>query len=642
MLKLGTTLVVALAYAAIAFADGGFSTELIAAGGIVIWWVVGVGVLARWWRGGEPVPRLAVIAGAMLAALSVWTALSMLWAGDAGRAFTEAVRISAYLGVFALVVLAARTAGPRPVLTGLALGLAAVAAAALATRLFPGAFGTDDPAIYAALPSDQGRLSFPIGYWNGLGACMGALIVLLAWLAAVARTVPLRALASAFIPVPVLVIYFASSRGGYAAAAIGVLVLVLLGPRRRSRVLGSALLGVIGGGALAWLASGQPDLVDGLNTESAQDAGLWLAAALVGVAIAIAITWSVVEPRLDAIRMRRPSARVIIAIAAVAVVAVAVVVNPIERVEEFTEKPAAVEPGEANAAGELLRGSGSGRYQYWEAAADAFSSDPLTGIGGGNYELWWNANGGLDRTISNAHSLYIETLAELGVVGFLLLLAFVAVLVLAVYRGLRDSISAEACAAAALVAAGLLSAALDWTWELSAVFVLVIAGAAILTTDQGEHVRAVGERQTREQTSALQRGDGFALGVATMAIAWASIWASAVLLLTEVKLDDSREAAGRGDYDAAVQDALDAGAVQPWSPGPPLQEAQVELLRGDIERARAAAREAVDLAPDDWRSWLVAARIEAAAGDAASYQATFGRASELAPVPLPPAEVVQQ
>lgn len=635
MLQHGTTLVVALCFAAIAFADGGFSTELIAAGAIAIWWVVIVGILARWWRGGGTIAREALLAGALLAALGAWTALSLLWAGDSGRAFAEVVRVAAYLGLFVLAVLAVGSVGARPLLLGLAAGLTAVAVAALATRLLPGVFGTDDPEIFAILPAAAGRLSFPIGYWNGLGACMAALVALLAWFGVAAGTRAWRAIAVALIPLPVLVLYFASSRGGLAAALAGVAILALL-TRRRARLGAGTALGALGGAALVWLASRNADLVNGLDTDSARSAGLALAfaAALAGVAAG----WlrHRLEPRLDAVRVPRPGGRASAAIAVLALAGVALLANPIERVEEFSEAPSAAAERRP-AAGDIVRGSGSGRYQYWEAALDAFASDPFKGIGAGNYELWWSVHGTLARQVVDAHSLYLETLGELGLVGALLLAGFVAAIVAAAWRGMRDGLSPEGTAAAALVGAGLLSSALDWTWEIPAAFIPAILGAAVLTAAPAARVRLVGvpEREGPPPERRSIQGDRFGAGVATLAVAWASIWAAGVLLITEVKLDDSREAAARGDLDAAVQDAVDAGAVQPWSPQPPLQEAQVELLRGEPDAARAAVRSAMEKAPGDWRMWFVAARVERAAGNAAGAREALGRASELAPLPLP-------
>jgi hypothetical protein len=633
MLQHGTVFVVALGYAAIAFKSGGYSTQLIAAGAIAIWWVVMVGILARWWRGGQAVPREAIVAGVLLAALAAWTALSMLWALDAGRSFTEVVRVGSYLGLFALMVLVAGTVGPRPLLTGLAIGLTVVAAAALGSRFFPGFLGTSDQAIFSVLVSAAGRLSYPIGYWNGLAACMAGLVVLLVWFGAAAAIAMRRALAVALIPVPLLVIYLTSSRGGFAAALVGVLIVVLLAPRKRARMLGGAVLGCLAGGGLILLASRRPDLVDGLDTDAARTAGWEMTAALVGVGVALGGVRYAIESRLDGLRVPRPGWKLATGACIVALIGIVVVVNPVERVEEFAAVPS--DQPQAETAGDVLRGSGSGRYQYWSAAVDAFADKPLTGIGAGNYELWWNTHGTLERKVVDAHSLYIETLGELGLVGALILAGFLATLVVALRRALRRGISSEVAAAAALVGCGLLSAGLDWTWEIPAAFSLVIVGAAIVTGTPGPRVRAVEDGEAPGASPEPPRRDGFALGVATIAAAWACVWVAGVLLITDVKLDDSREAAGRGDLQAAAQDARDAGTVQPWSPEPPLQEAQVELLRHNIDAARAAAQTAVDRAPDDWRTSLVLARVEYAAGNTDAYRSALADAQRLAPLPLP-------
>ena len=69
----------------------------------------------------------------------------------------------------------------------------------------------------------------------------------------------------------------------------------------------------------------------------------------------------------------------------------------------------------------LLSANGSGRWQFWESAVDAFQATPLLGHGAGSYEAWWAEHGSLAVFVRDAHSLYLETLAELGVLGFLLL-----------------------------------------------------------------------------------------------------------------------------------------------------------------------------------------------------------------------------
>ena len=58
----------------------------------------------------------------------------------------------------------------------------------------------------------------------------------------------------------------------------------------------------------------------------------------------------------------------------------------------------------------------------------------MIGIGAGNYELWWNQHHTIDVITIDAHSLYLQTLAELGIVGILLLLGFLGT---ALYAGWR-------------------------------------------------------------------------------------------------------------------------------------------------------------------------------------------------------------
>ena len=157
-----------------------------------------------------------------------------------------------------------------------------------------------------------------------------------------------------------------------------------------------------------------------------------------------------------------------------------------------------------------------------------------------------------------------------------------------------------------MLAAGIVTATIDWTWEIPACFAPLIVVAALLTGPATAPARSPEARRAR---------DRYGLGVAAIALAWASIWVAGVSLLTQVKLENSQEAVRSGDLEAAAQAAVDAGAVQPWSPEPPLQLAQVQALRGDLRAAADDAREAIDLAPGDFRVWLVAGHIAFDLGD---------------------------
>ena len=68
--------------------------------------------------------------------------------------------------------------------------------------------------------------------------------------------------------------------------------------------------------------------------------------------------------------------------------------------------------------------SGNGRYTYWKVAIDATSGHLLAGNGGGTFQLLWDPRAPYYSPVENAHSLYVETLAETGVVGLALLGSF--------------------------------------------------------------------------------------------------------------------------------------------------------------------------------------------------------------------------
>ena len=109
-----------------------------------------------------------------------------------------------------------------------------------------------------------------------------------------------------------------------------------------------------------------------------------------------------------------------------------------------------------------------------------FGNEPLRGVGAGNWSVYWLRERTVKDFAQDAHSLPLQTLAELGVVGALLLLAFLAGIVLSA----RDALRAAPAQAAGLIAgsiAYIAHAPLDWDWEMPAVTLvaLVLAGAIV-------------------------------------------------------------------------------------------------------------------------------------------------------------------
>src|SRR5207247_2612549 len=119
-------------------------------------------------------------------------------------------------------------------------------------------------------------------------AAMAAGIVLVTWLGGHAKAAWLRSVAVAVIPLPVLVIYLASSRGGVVAAAAGLVALLALGPAR-ARMVSGLLMGGVGGVLLASLASRKHELVDALGNSAAASQGDQMLAITIAVVAAVGL-----------------------------------------------------------------------------------------------------------------------------------------------------------------------------------------------------------------------------------------------------------------------------------------------------------------------------------------------------------------
>jgi hypothetical protein len=618
---------VAAACVALAMAGGGFEPTAFAAAGLIVWiaalLALAVGVLPR----SEP-PAAATIAGLALAGLAAFMGLSMAWASDDGHAFEDVVRTLAYLGGFALVVLASKRAEARPWLAGLTVGLTVVGAIALLARFEPSIFGNPDADLAASLPAAIGRLTYPIGYWNGLAAVMAAAVVLLSWSSSTAASRWLRCASVAALPPVLLALWMTDSRGGIAAALLAFGVLVLTGPSR-ARLIVNLGFGALAGTLLIALAETRGELLDNPVTDLAATQGdQMLAITAAVIAATFSLRYALDRP-IQPLAIPRQAGRIALAGIAVGAVIAVVAIDPVKQWDEFKAAPTAADLADGDVG--LLRGGGSGRYQFWETAVDAFASSPVGGVGASGYTPYWFEHREIPIPATRAHSVVFETLAELGIVGFALFATFFGcAAVSGVRRARAPDAVAETGPALALLVVGLAAAAVDWTWDLPAVFGITVVAAALLTgpatlagPDPGPP-----SRRYRGQVRSRRR---FAAGVVLLLVAWLAICGSGLLLLSAHSLESSRDAAGRGDIDAAVSAANDAIDLQPWAAEPRTQLALVYEQAGDIEAARTAISEAIERSPDDYRIRLLASRMAAEADDDVAARAELLAAHRLNP-----------
>ena len=411
---LPAVLVVALAYD-----HGGYSLESRGSWAIATWWVLALGAVLGWWPSRER-SRAGTTVVLLLTGFALLTLLSALWSTNDAEAFSEFNRVSFYLGVFVLVLQLAPRVPLHRIGDGLALGIVAVVAVALFSRIAPGVF--PDRALAEVLPATEARLSYPIGYWNGL-AILAALAVPLLLRASASPGRPFqRALAAAPLPAVAATIYLASSRGGLATAAIGAAVYLALS-RYRWRVVGALVAAVAGSALVLGALVSQSEFVNQPAAVTATTRA-WIALVLlVGCLVAFALHagFSTFLDR-HAAPPRWLGIAVTTAVALVVLAAIAVA-DPAERLRTFKRPPAASAASGDAVLGHLLSAGGSGRWQFWEAALDAWQETPTLGHGAGSYEAWWAQHGTLAVFVRDAHSLYFETLAELGALGFALLVA---------------------------------------------------------------------------------------------------------------------------------------------------------------------------------------------------------------------------
>ena len=417
--------------------DGGFDAVTLGKAGVVVWWCVLLGVLS----GLLPVqglPRAAWVAGGLLAGFAIWTGLAMIWSESAERTAFELGRVATLLGAFTIAALLRGVGNLRRVCAGVAAGVVVITLVALASRLHPQWFPDDIAAIFV---TQAGRLSYPIGYWNGLAVLIAlGLPLVVSFTAAPGRSL-VRGLATASLPALALAVYLTVSRGGLAVALIGLAALVVLHPRRWS-LLVPLLVGAIGSGVLIAYASGLHELVDGVRSETAFDQGTELAAALFVVCTLTGLA-GVALSRI-AVGLQRPTFRIerrtfwwmVVGIAVVAVAAAVLAGAPGEISDRWQEFKQPVTPD--SGAGRFTAAGGSGRYQWWSSIIDAGASNPVLGIGPGTFEFWF-ARGDVAATgyVTEAHSLYFEAFGEAGLVGFLLIAGF---FVAVIASGLRSSV----------------------------------------------------------------------------------------------------------------------------------------------------------------------------------------------------------
>jgi O-Antigen ligase len=620
-----TTAIVATTLVVLSFRGGFYGTEQRSALAICLWFAIVLVAVAA-----ARIPRLpglAVVCLSAFGALAVWTALSATWAASDEAVAAEFTRVLLYLGVFTLAAVLITAGTATAVADGAAAGIAIVGVVALSSRLFPGSFHGINLAPF--LPGAETRLSYPIGYWNAVGVLIAMGLPFLLRRAAAPGPVLLRGLAVAPLPALFGAGYLTSSRGAVAAAVAGILVFLLVSETRWGAGFACAL-GFGGGLLVVHALRVRPLLTDGpFNTSEAAAEGHRVAV-LTLIACIVAGGGYALGARVvpKSARVPRRLNWAVAAVLGITLVVGVVFLHPIRRFDAFKQperEAAQNDASQTTVSGHLFSESGSGRWQIWTTAVDEWKTNTCCGRGAGSFGSWWLEHGTLAKFTRSAHSVYLQMLGELGIVGLALLTtAFGAGVVALVTRARNQVMRSALSAAGGSFAAYAVAAGIDWMWQVTVVSVLGIACLGVLT----------GRATARVQHPVASAGRtplNIALRVGVASVATAVIVVEAIPALADGRLRSSQEAAARGDLISAYADAQAARAIEPWAASSTTQLALIAEQGSNLKLADRWIHTALARDPRSWTIWLTAARIETKRGEIARARRSLARARKLNP-----------
>lgn len=545
-----------------------------------------------------------VVIGA-LALYGGLTLASALWSHSTGRALIAFDRVWFYLLVLVLFgTLRPSMQDLRWLVRGLVIGASIVCLAGLISRVLPDVWHT------APNVSNQ-RLSYPVTYWNALGL-LAALGIVLAFhlTCTLAERRFVRVLAATVLPLLVAALFFTFSRGAIAAGGLGLVVYVIVA---RPRGLLSGAVATIPSSVALLLVAYSANLLDTVDPTTPAAVSQGHRVALVAVICAAAAAGlrllfaARLDPRLRSSEgtpwmSRRATIAVTVGATAAAAVLILALSVPQRVAHDWNRFMSGATPsgGHSDLRQRLTDPSNNGRTDLWRVALNGFAGAPFHGRGAGMYQVSWDQKRPHFAYTVNAHSLYFQTMAELGIPGLLLLLIVVGVVLGALAtraRGSRRSLYG------ALLAAGILwavHAGVDWDWEMPVITLGFFAAAGLAL---GPPIGS-GPGWTPGHGSRLLLG---LLLLATLAL-------PVLVIGSQKRLGDAEHALYASNCPKAGSAALSSIGWLDLRPEPYEIVGFCDLRRGLPRMGVSAMRQAVHFDPSSWETYYALAIAQASAG----------------------------
>jgi hypothetical protein len=563
---------------------------------------------------------LAVPLGS-LALFAAWQLASALWSHASAQTLDAFDRTLLYVLAF-LLFGSIRVSATRLAWLARALlaGIGAVCLIGLTSRLLPSVWPTGENFFVT-------RLNYPLTYWNGEGM-IAALALILAFHFSAERREHwiVRILAAAIIPALGATVLLTFSRGAIGAGAIG---LVAYGLLTRANTLVSALIAAVPATAVAvrsaydatllstTRATTPPAVHEGHHVAVVVGLSMLGAGLLRGLLLAL-------DRRVEALPIvQTPPPRAIragaMATLGLAVVVVFLTVGGVgfvhREVNKFVNTTSEAQP--ASTRERLSAVANDGRATLWKAALDIYRTAKLRGTGAGTYQQYYPRyrTGEIENYVVDAHSLYLQSLAENGLIGLLLILAVVIGMLAGLAARIRGPSRPLYAAIFAFVLAWAVHQAFDWDWHMPAVTlgVFALCGLALARPKDGR-VGLSGLPTTRT----------------LVALGWLVLAVSPLLgAISYSRLQKSGQQLASAQWAGARETALSSLSV--WANRPQAYEVigVADLRQGYPQAGAEAMEEAARLEPESWEAQFLLADALAACGS--NPHAAIRRALELDP-----------
>jgi O-Antigen ligase len=546
---------------------------------------------------------LAVPLGALVL-YGAWQLASTLWSHATSLGLDAYDRTLLYVLAFALFGSLRYTPERlRWLVRALVAGMAAVCLIGLVSRLLPHTLPT-------ASSFYDSRLNYPLTYWNAEGMlAMLALILGFHLSADRAEHWSVRVLAAALMPAAAATLLLTFSRGALGVTIVGLLAYCLL---TRLSTLPTALLAIVPPTAIALHSAWDATLLASSKPTSAaavvqgRHVAVVVGACMVGAGMLRAVLVLADRAIADLPLVRTPPPRaarvwtgaavgVLVVVAALALGAFSFGHREYNKFVNGTNERHTTQTRER-----LSDPANDGRLPLWKAAVRIYRTDRLHGTGAGTYQLYYTRYRTVDSYVVDTHSLYLQSLAELGVVGVVLILVVVLGIIAGLATRIRGPGRALYAALFAVTLAWSIHQAVDWDWQMPAVTlgVFMLAGLALARPADGGPGRF-----------------GLPAGRTLVGLGWLVVAIAPLLVGTSyARLQQSgQDLKTRGGCVSAKREALSSLSLSAKRPQAYAIIGVCDLEQGFAQGAVPAMVQAVSLEPQSWEDafWLADARAAA-------------------------------